>query len=172
MVGTTAGVQTASGTSASIKVLNECNKLLFNEKVPAGAAKYAIVGGDAWQAWADSMTVSDYGMLGSGVVVDGKLPIAYGDFVLPDQQQYNDGTDTWNVVLHPDAFAVAYRSSVPELPGQNLQYITNKETNITIFATVEAQRDSLGLIVGLLYNFFIVADPYAIYPKWAVKFKD
>ena len=169
-VASATGIQTASATplATDIKKLNECNKLLFNEKVPYSAAKYAIVGGDIYQSWADAMTVSDYGMLGSGVVLDGKLPVAYGDYILPDQVQYDD----WNYVLHTDAFAVAYRDSVPELPGQNLQFITNKETNITLFATEEAQRDTSGLIVGMLYNFFIVADPYAIYPKWAVRFKD
>ena len=172
LVGAAAGTNTLTGTSSSIKTLNEASKVLFNKKSPLLAPKYAVIGGDAWQSWKDAMTVSDYGMLGSGVVSTGQLPSAYGFYVSPDQYQYNDGTDNWNLAYHPDAIAIGYRSSMPEVPGQSMAMAIDDVTGIPIFVTEEALRDSNGMGIGTVVNFFLVADPVVVYAPWITKFKD
>jgi len=156
----------APGTVPSIKILNKAWTKLFNAKVPSKSALYGIVGGDEWQVWKDAMTVSDYGMLGSGVVTKGQMNEAYGFYLEPDQQRPGtSGTDAVNIAFHPEAFKIGFRQDIPEVSGIQLSQVVEPITGITLFATKEGYSDSNG--IGDIVTFFVVAGVETVYDPWA-----
>ena len=157
-------------TVPAIQILNSAWSKLFENKVPPNSKMAVVLGGAEWQAWKNSLTVNEDGVLGSGVRANGTLNSAYGFDIFPDQQRPGtSGTDAVNVAFHPYALGVAYRAQIEEVEGTVMAQSTNPLTGITIFAIKKGYDNANG--VGNEIEFTAVAEPKLIYDAWAVQIR-
>ena len=162
--------QGAFGTTPDLDILNLAYQDLFDEKAYSDGSWTAVIGGAEAAAWKTAATWNAQGPASQESIVQGKVGNRYGFNIFEDQSRYASTTDRSNVAFHPLAFAVAFRSSMPVLPGHIQGQATDPDSGITIFTDYYAVNDST-TGVGTNLKAFVVADVETAYGKWAVEIK-
>ena len=166
----TSNVQGAFGSTPDLDILNLAYEDLFDAKAYSDGTWKAVIGGAEAAAWKTEATWNAQGPASQDAIVHGKVGNRYGFEILEDQGRYADGTDRSNVAFHPLAFAVGFRSSMPDLPGHVQGQATDPDSGLTIFTDYYAVNDST-TGAGTNLKAFVVADVETAYETWAVEIK-